>query len=617
MRVKNSDDKKVYNLRNKSSLPINKKRSKSNSLWEPMLRLRNKHKNLKGERRYVSATKIANYMLKDPVLDWYKECLKSDNNNNTTGVKRVQKVDLQTLFDMGNMFEEKVIKDIRRLFPGKVKKTHTGAGQLDVKLTLDCMKRGVPFIEQATLYDTETCIFGYADLLIRSDYVNKLIKSKPIKNPFLKAPLLDGNYHYIVVDIKWTTIELCADGERLRNSDRIPAYKGQLAIYNLIMGKMQGYIPDNAYILAKSWRYTKMNNTYRGYNYRDRLGVIDYSGFDMKYIEEIAKAVDWIRLLRAEGKNWSHNPPEREELYPNMSNTKDGPYSFSSIKRRHAESIKEITLLWNVGVKNRIIAHNNGIYRYDDPKCCAENLGIRGEKIKFILDKMIDLNRSDNIMIPQKIKNNYKNWKEKTKMDFYVDFETLNTVFIDKNIDIYNSKAVHDYVFMIGVGYEEDNEFKYVSFVTKDTSMIEEKRIFEEFLHFINRKRSEHNIDPRLYHWSPAEVTMVESFCNRHNTYIDNNIEWIDLCKVFKDEPVLIKGVMGFGLKDVAKSMKRLGFIDTEWDDEIQSGFSASLLACEYYRNYNLRIIGEIERYNLIDCKVLWEILEYLRLKHI
>ena len=70
----------------------------------------------------------------------------------------------------------------------------------------------------------------------------------------IKAPNLKENYHYVVVDIKWSTLHFSAKNNTLLKKGRIPAYKGQLAIYNCILGKIQGYFPTKAYILGKGWR---------------------------------------------------------------------------------------------------------------------------------------------------------------------------------------------------------------------------------------------------------------------------------------------------------------------------------------------------------------------------
>ena len=59
--------------------------------------------------------------------------------------------------------------------------------------------------------------------------------------------------------------------------------------------------------------------------------------------------------------------------------------------------------------------------------------------------------------------------------------------------------------------------------------------------------------------------------------------------------------------------------ISTNWDKKgCSNGLQAMLLAFKVYENkdkpiYSYEVINEIIKYNLIDCKVMWEILLYLR----
>ena len=52
-----------------------------------------------------------------------------------------------------------------------------------------------------------------------------------------------------------------------------------------------------------------------------------------------------------------------------MCNRYDAPYN--AVKKEHAENIKELTCLWNVGPKNRQIGHENYIYKYSDSRCAG------------------------------------------------------------------------------------------------------------------------------------------------------------------------------------------------------------------------------------------------------
>ena len=58
--------------------------------------------------------------------------------------------------------------------------------------------------------------------------------------------------------------------------------------------------------------------------------------------------------------------------------------------------------------------------------------------------------------------------------------------------------------------------------------------------------------------------------------------------------------------------------IKTCWnEDELCNGLDAMILANESYKNpisnKSIKILDKISNYNLIDCKIMWEILNSLR----
>jgi hypothetical protein len=270
------------------------------------------------EIEYVSPSSIKNYLLKDPCLDWIKH---------TTKRTKEERDKLQYLFKMGNQFEEQVMKEIRTKYPSDHIRISTNIYDLTEQRmndTVNAIYKGIPIIEQAVLYNHKNRTYGIADILIRSDYINKLFNKKILDDTNKRATKLKGNYHYVVIDIKWTTLELCVKDQLIRNSQRFPAYKGQLAIYNSALGLIQGYTPSKAYILAKGWKVTKKNKTTRGNNCFDLLGVVDFSSFDNKYLDLTSKAIKWIRDIRYNGHQMELE--SNTNLYPNMCNKYDNPY---------------------------------------------------------------------------------------------------------------------------------------------------------------------------------------------------------------------------------------------------------------------------------------------------
>ena len=607
------------------------------------------------KKEWVSATSVKNYLLRDPLIDWFdlyyleKGFNDTDISHRETSLQNMnifvetrnkkkqtfesEKKKLNVFFEMGHKFEDFVIKDLRDRFPGQMKKVVTNTLSSDLNdVTLRYMLEGVPMIEQAAVYNFSNRSFGVADLLVRSDWLSKIFVDEviPIEEETRKAPLLRGNYHYRVIDIKWTTMYLCSNGKTLRNSHRFPAYKGQLAIYNAAVGQLQGYTPNEAYIMSKAWNLN--GNQDHGYNCYKLLGQIQYMDFDNKYIKETSDAIKWVREVRYNGWKWSCNKPTVPELYPNMCNKFDSPYH--SVKRELSDQIKEITNVWMVGVKQRKIAHDKGIMTWDDQRCNALNMGIKGKKIGPTINKIIEINR-DNIgnIKPDIITNNLSDWQTMGPLDFYLDFEGVTGCLYEQNINLENSELDSQSLFMVGVGYENNGNWEYKTFLANSINRNEERRIVREFIDFIENKCKNNKCRPRFFHWSPAEKSMLNMLNKRYNNEFSkwtNSVTWVDMCKVFTSEPIVLKGSMKFNLKDVAKTMVSHGMIQSNWNFiGPDNGLSAMLEAIEYYRymagsnkteqdneNYRRMMLSIID-YNEIDCKVVWEIVRYLRRNHV
>jgi hypothetical protein len=129
------------------------------------------------------------------------------------------------LFENGIRFEDQIMRQLKEDYGDDMQTIndsgHHGITREKYQQTIDCMMRGVPIIAQACLYNDLNKTRGTADLLIRSDYINRLYDRQVLQSidETLSAPLLKGNYHYLVIDVKWTTMTLCADGSRIRNAE--------------------------------------------------------------------------------------------------------------------------------------------------------------------------------------------------------------------------------------------------------------------------------------------------------------------------------------------------------------------------------------------------------------
>jgi hypothetical protein len=182
---------------------------------------------------------------------------------------------------------------------------------------------------------------------------------------------------------------------------------------------------------------------------------------------------------------------------------------------------------------------------------------------------------------------------------------------------------------MIGVGYIENGVWNYKSFVMNNMSVEEECRCMDEFTKFVIDKTDE--IDPlkkytrRLFHWSQAEISNLNMMNAKYNNRWINwekNITFVDMYKIFLSEPINIRGAFGYSLKSVGNALYKLDKIKLQWlDSDVTNGKMAMFVAAKIYQNKYLKqetshdivLMNDIIKYNEIDCKMIYEVIEYLR----
>jgi len=609
---------------------------------------------------WVSPSRLRNHLLRDPCIDWlihHNGTLPGAYSHSVSkAVSEPRSANSFTEFIMqqGREFEDQVMRLLYNNF-GKEVIVEVG-GELNstskekVAETLGAMNKGVPFIHSGLLHDPQHRTYGVPDLLVRSDWVNRLVSYKHVSSeqetvsaPSLKdvhKPDKSPKYHYVVVDVKFSTLYLRADGIHLLNTGSIPAYKGQVWIYNEALARLQGYKPRKAYLLGRKWRYTSKGETYKGSSCFERLGEVDFEGVDTEVEALVLKAIEWIRDVRSpEARNWDvlTVPLPREELYPNMCNNHDHPWR--GVKEQIAAEIKELTTLWMVGTKHREHSHSQGIYQWTDPRCTIDTLGFKGDHTRRILSKVLDVNQNprDLKVRPKVIENDMQRWQSENRaIEFYVDFETINDVLTD--FGQLPEAEPSSMIFMIGVGSinPETKEWRYQHFTVDSLTSAEESRICTEFSRYIMSEAEWFECkNPLLVHWANAESWWWDEAVDKHKRVAermkwigcgDEGPEWFDLLKLFQAEPIVIQGCFSFNLKQVAKSLHHHGFIKTIWDEgsSCLDGRGAMVGAWKAHREAKRRGIrmrqmpemNEISRYNEVDVRTLQEIVAYLRKEH-
>ncbi len=608
--------------------------------------------------QWVSAGRTRNWLMGDPLIDWLQQHGKSQGYKPKHDMPDYEeRLDfVQFIFQKGNEFETGILKLLKGLYEVvTIAECYKEIRWLSrAKETFEAMRQGAPIIYQGVLRDAQNMTYGSPDFLIRSDVLRELFpKSISDHEASLGARDLQAPWHYIVVDTKFTTIHLNASGAEVANDGSAAAYKAQMYIYNRALGRLQGYLPEKSYLLGRGWQQGEGRKALRCANALDRLGPIPQNGTIANRVpiaDAVEQAVDWVRRVRTEGKDWRLLPtPSVPELYPNMSNVDDGdmmmpgysdagdeqaesPEQWVGVKRQLAANLKELTLLWQVGAKKRDAAHDEGIYRWDDRRLTPADVGINGMKTANTLAKLLEVN-TDGLyppVRPTRISNTRESWHTPAVVEFYVDFEFCSD--LNDNFCNLPEKGGQPLIFMIGCGHMENGEWRFKSLVVDDLTEDEELRIIREWDAHMRAvgERLDPGGKPRVFHWSQAEVIALETAYNsarvRHGSRADwpSDLGWHDFLKSMREEPIVTRGAMNFGLKTVAKAMREQGLIQTDWGDSQVDGLGAMVGAwrCQEEARSKgvsmkrLPLMQEIAAYNEIDCKAMMDIIRYLRDNH-
>ena len=576
--------------------------------------------------KWVSASRTRNHALGNPLLDWL------DRYGESKGFQR-DEVDETTDFavfimNKGFEFEDAVVDYLVRngLDVQRVGSDSSSSESQSLELaaeTWEAMTSGAEAIHQGVLRDPESRTYGRPDLLVRSDQLAHLFPNQVgnINAPATRLGI--GKAHYIVVDVKYTTLSLIADGT-VSNSESNPAYKVQLYIYNRALARAQGYLPERSFLLGRGWK----DKGGRGDSFLERLGPVahyDQGGRGRSPLSVQAdQAVEWILEMRRSGAEWEALPEPSDNRLRPFAGGDNG--AWSGEVKRIAGQTGDLTSLWRIGPDKRDKANKAGIASRRDPGLTAEALGVAGEKQAKVLDAILAANSttSGDPVIPHLIEKCRDEWHPEPGLEFFVDFETVSN--LDDDFSKLPDKGGQALIFMVGCGHVMDGRWRFKCFTADELTVPAEATVIADWMQHMRSVRSDAPSaqPPKVYHWSPAEVSGLRAAVDRHPQASQawDTPEWFDLLEVFRGEPVAVRGALGFGLKEVAAAMREEGLIETVWGDGPADGMGAMVGAWHCQREVDedragrlidTDLMGQIEDYNEVDCKAMMEILRYMR----
>ena len=651
-----------------------------------MVQTRQQKKTLKNN--LISATRISNSIKNDKLLDYLdlldekglnvnenlivgrkrsysKDYENSREYNFETHPNKKKKTSFDYIVESGYLFEYDIINKIKNMMDSKGELDKLiDIGEKDINLncskTIQVIKKNKhSIILGSVLINPNNNTWGKPDLIVKGCWICQYIQEKFFG--------LDINKWYII-DIKSSTIQLINGGEDISSKLLYSVYKSQIYVYTQALNiLLNEYGMTNnvclGFVLGKKYKYVSNKNQIVKNSF-DSMGVIDFEkemnkGIDWKKM--INSSIEWINDLRTNWVNFTLNPINRDELYPNMKNTYNK--NWYGIKKNVANVNKELSSLWYCGLTNRDRAWAKGIKSYMDENLTPEILGFDNSDSKYnIINTMLKLlhNKKNNYILEKK--NNFMNWQQKARWEFFVDFETYNSeeIIYDEANEWDSIYSGNQQIYMCGISWIGlDNKFNHRTFIiyypninglinvfdnnnlsglgsTDDDIQLKwedcvccssELDLMTRIKNFIlefkpeNMSTNEFYNNTRLIHWSGAEPILFNKKIKEYN--LDNDkykLNWYDLLNVFKFKqyPIIIKECFGFGLKNVVRKLNEYGEIKIKWSD-LDDGLLSSFIAREIYTPVSTndfepnKNMYDIIKYNLIDCKAMWVLIDWMR----
>lgn len=540
----------------------------------------------------ISFLDLKNYIINDPLSDWFVKINQIYNAYESSEPTRFE-IELK---EKKHSYKENFIQFLM----SSDYQTHKDQKYDMVKTKIEEKQKCI-FI-RPVLYHERYDLSVIPDFIIHRDIFKEIFNEVYIPELHDKS-LPQSLPLYIVSDIVYQTVNFNSDLTDLINDNLLYYYKCKIYLCNDILGYNEYGI-----LFAKEYKYKD--------SILKKKSVVGRFVFTNDMLDKILHSLAWLDNLNRYYDEWLIYPkPTITELYPNM-NIKTGPWY--NEKKRLAEEIQEITLVWNVSYHKRCLLHDKGIYSWSDP-LLLNNIypyEVKETERRRIQEKMIHMNRQKELKIsPRRIKNlEFINHIVDRTDSIVLDFEGV--INLEERTSYFNDEIRDEIpkICIIGCINLKNNVFK--DFTIRYLTLDEEEKIVCYWLQYLKRVVGS-NI--KIYHWSSAERVYIDYMKSQYPHLDYPNFTYVDLLSYFKSEPITIQGCFGYGLKEIVKMLYNHELIKNKWVDDTD-GLEAMIEVIHKSKDalskkIPIKRYTEIKKiiyYNYMDCKVIVDILEML-----
>jgi len=520
------------------------------------------------DNNYIDSSSFINYMLDIPIFDY----LTMYNYEKDTD-KFNENIKVQSKLHLNYRIVELKMKctEMNYEFDDLTNyKNHESAD-----LTKEMMNDKISVIFNGYLRCDKMKIFSHYDVLIHSSVISEFL------DVVIPSQLFEGYYQLLII----------YNNNRDTKKNNVILYGKQKVLDSYFSSNCNF---DSIFIQPFAFILSSTNTIYK----------VDLNQSSL--FCKMNDAYKWIWELRENGHSWDIYNPTRYELLPNMKHS--STYGYKKIIQSIIHKNDELTSYNDITLEKRNECFQKNMTVDDALRDSGKPFLKSVAELRGTTKIMCDLSK---LVVPK-------------KRIFYVDFEYINSFHFKRDFSI----ADTNHLYLIGVIYEKNGEWLYKSFIPKAIDYmssgsgsgsyyeVENIRDWIDFMASFG--------DPYcVMNWSTAEQSMLNSLSKQYHFELPAKIEWINLLKLFKTTINFVcDGMKSYSLKDVAKSMYKLGFIKTSWNDNVMNGLEANILLIpnfikeEYILELN-QSLSDIIKYNEIDCRVMLELFNFVvSIKH-
>ena len=286
-------------------------------------------------------------------------------------------------------------------------------------------------------------------------------------------------------------------------------------------------------------------------------------------------------------------------LYPNLKADYTGTiFEIDACRQKEkmqtAIDMKDISMVWQCGVKRRDRLHRKGVYRWDDPRFLCFFQEMIPSRI-HIVSRMVEMTEDVEYPPLEVVRTMFPSLR---------DTDLSRWMFVDFETDFQKC------IYMMGWATTENHGWEWGSAITLSS----ERELMDRIYTCITRHREEggriayYFAEDRFW----KERCVVHGLVENHEFYHLFS-DALDLHRVMERLPILIRGVFSFKLKAIADGLYRHGLVPICQPEGCADGAESVRIAQRYFTSHDESLKTILENYNRFDCQILLEIVHFLR----